>query len=204
MHVTNWWAAVRGIVPISAVNLKQLKDAGSSIFVAHGSLDNHEKYGTSISLAKLLDIEIDELFYDYCGAPIALVGHIEKTPFNSFADKVKQKLGRPVLALKENNEFVEKIAVVAGGGDMPDILQQAKDLGCDTYLTGTIDHRWEIPQIQESNKKFHELNKQLKLNLIGGTHFGTERPAMMKIGEYFKNIGVDTEYCEDEKLLYVR
>ena len=70
-------------------------------------------------------------------------------------------------------------------------------------MTGTIEHRWDFPHVQESNKEFHELNKQLKINLIGGTHFGTERPAMMRIVEYFQDIGVDAEYCEDETLLNV-
>jgi putative NIF3 family GTP cyclohydrolase 1 type 2 len=203
-HHFDYYEDNRGIMPISASKLTKLREAGSSIFVAHGALDNHEKYVTSISLAKLLDIKIDQLFCDYCGAPAALVGHVEKTPFNHFAEVVKQKLNRPVLTLEENRKFVEKIAVVAGGGDMPDILEQANELGCDTYLTGTIEHRWGIPPIQESNRKFHELNKELKLNLIGGTHFGTERPAMMKVVEYFKNIGIDTEYCEDEELLCVQ
>jgi putative NIF3 family GTP cyclohydrolase 1 type 2 len=201
-HHFDYYEDYRGLVPISAFNLKQLKGANASIFVAHASLDHHDRYGTSISLAKLLNIEIDELFYDYFGAPTALVGHIVKTPFSGFADNVKQKLGRPALTLEKNNETVEKIAVVAGGGDMPDILQQAKDYGCDTYLTGMIEHRWENAMIQESNKKFHELNKQLKLNLIGGTHFGTERPAMVSVVKFFKDIGVDAEYCEDETLLH--
>lgn len=202
-HHFDYYEDHRGLVPMSVSNLQQLKNANASIFVAHASLDTHDRYGTSISLAKLVNIEVDELFYDYFGAPTALVGHITKTPFSSFADIVKKKLGRPALTLEKNHETVEKIAVVAGGGDMPDILQQAKDYGCDTYLTGTIEHRWDLPYVQESNKKFHELNKQLKMNLIGGTHFGTERPAMMKIVEYFKDIEVDAEYCEDEKLLHV-
>ena len=200
-HPVDYYEDHRGIVPISASTLKKLKNTGTSIFAAHVSLDIHEKYGTSISLARLLDIEIDKWFYECCGAPVALVGHIERTSFNSFADKIKQKLDRPVLTLEKNKEYVEKIAVAAGGGDIPDILQQAKDFGCDTYLTGTIEHKWEIPPFQDYNKKFHELNKQLKLNLIGGTHFGTERPAMIKVVEYFKDIGIDAEYCEDEILL---
>ncbi|MHC4374172.1 MAG: Nif3-like dinuclear metal center hexameric protein [Planctomycetota bacterium] len=194
----------RGLEPISAFNLKRLKNANASIFVAHASLDTHDRYGTSISLAKLLHIEVDELFFDYFGAPTALVGHITKTPFSAFAETVKQKLGRPVLTLEKNHETVEKIAVVAGGGDMPDILQQAKDFDCDTYLAGTIEHRWKNAQVQESNKQFHELNNQLKLNLIGGTHFGTERPAMISVVEYFRNIGIDADYCEDETLLNAR
>ena len=34
--------------------------------------------------------------------------------------------------------------------------------------------------------------------------FGTERPAMISVVEYFKDIEIDTEYCEDEVLLHAR
>ena len=42
-----------------------------------------------------------------CSITLArMVGYIEKTPFNSFADKVKQRLGRPILTLEENKDEV--------------------------------------------------------------------------------------------------
>lgn len=201
-HHFNYHEDHRGLVPTSASTLNKLKQNLTSIFVAHGPLDHHKKYGTSISLAKLISLEVDHMFFDYFGEPVALVAHVEKTPFDSFAENVRQRLGRPVLTLENNNGFVEKIAIAAGGGDMADILQEAKDLGADTYLTGTIEHRWDHPLIRENNTKFHELNKHLKLNLIDGTHFGTERPAMISVVEYFKDIEIDTEYCEDEVLLH--
>jgi hypothetical protein len=68
-------------------------------------------------------------------------------------------------------------------------------------LTGTVEHRWSIPFVQEFNRKFHELNSRLKRNLIGGTHFGTERPAMVYVTELFEEYGIECQYCEDEELL---
>jgi hypothetical protein len=68
-------------------------------------------------------------------------------------------------------------------------------------LTGTVENRFAVPVLQQLNKQFHELNTKLKLNLIGGTHFGTERPAMIRVVELFKEYGVPCTYCEDEDLL---
>jgi hypothetical protein len=93
------------------------------------------------------------------------------------------------------------LAVVAGGGDLPDLLQTACDHGCDTLLTGTVENRFAVPVLQELNKQFHELNMKLKLNLIGGTHYGTERPAMIRVVKMFTEYGIPCEYCEDEDLL---
>jgi hypothetical protein len=58
-----------------------------------------------------------------------------------------------------------------------------------------------VPVLQELNREFHELNTTLSLNLIGGTHFGTERPAMIRAVGMFEEYGVPCEYCEDEDLL---
>ncbi len=200
-HHFNYYEDERGLQPVSSQVMEMLLSANNSIYVAHAPLDTHPRYGTSISLAKLIEISVDSLFHDYFGAPAALIGHIQKTGFNDFASRVQQKLKRPCLTLQQHLPYVEKLAVVAGGGDDPTLLQNAYDAGCDTLLTGTVEHRWAVPFVQESNRKFHELNSRLKLNLIGGTHFGTERPAMMAVTELFKSYGIKCDYCEDESLL---
>jgi putative NIF3 family GTP cyclohydrolase 1 type 2 len=46
-----------------------------------------------------------------------------------------------------------------------------------------------------------EDERGLKLNLIGGTHYGTERPAMIRVVEMFRQYEVPCDYCEDEGLL---
>ena len=152
---------------------------------------------------EFVDVTVDELFYDYFGAPTALIGHIDRTPYEEFVNKVQQDLQRPYLTCRKYHDYVHKIAVVAGGGDLPDMLQHVYDYGCDTLLTGTVEHRWENPVIQKSNKEFHDLNKVLKVSLIGGTHYGTERPAMIKVLEYFQRNSITAEYLEDDYLLKI-
>ena len=200
-HHFNYYEDERGLQPIAPETLETLRWAGHSVYVVHAPLDTHVKYGTSIALARLTGIAVEHLFYDYFGAPTALVGCITKTGFQDFASIVRQKLQRPRLTLQQHRSTVEKVAAVAGGGDIPDLLQCAYDAGCDTLLMGTVENRWAVPSFQELNRKFHELNAILKLNLIGGTHFGTERPAMLAVTELFETYGISCEYCEDELLL---
>jgi len=200
-HHFNYHEDERGLQPIRPAIFEILKKTGNSIYVAHAPLDTHKLYGTSVSLAKLCNIKIERLFFDYFGAPTALIGHIKKTDFLRFADIVRELIKRPYLTLNKNIDYAEKIAVVAGGGDIPEILQQVYDFGCDTLLTGTVEHRWALPFVQEGNKKFHELNNTLKRNLVGGTHYATERPAMIRIVGFIRKYGIDCEYCEDAELL---
>ena len=200
-HNFNYFESEKGLQPIKPEILKSLLETKNSIYVAHAPLDTHKKYGTSLCLAELCEIGIEKLFFDYFGAPTALVGNIKRERFENFCERIRKKIQRPHLSLIKNHEYVQKIAVVAGGGDIPEILQQAYNFGCDTLFTGTIEHRWNLPFIQESNKKFHELNKKLKLNLIGGTHYATERPSMIRILEFFRGYELENEYIEDIELL---
>jgi putative NIF3 family GTP cyclohydrolase 1 type 2 len=193
----------RGLEPIAPSVLENLRGKGVSVFVAHAPLDTHPVYGTSLALAELCGVEPGERFYDYFGAPVALYGRIDETDFESFAEFVQTRLERPCLTLHKHRPNVEQLAVVAGGGDLPDLLQMVSDHGCDTLLTGTVENRFAVPVIQELNAKFHELNSELKLNLIGGTHFGTERPAMVRVVDMLRQYGLPCEYCEDEDLLNV-
>ena len=200
-HHFNYYEDDRGLQAISSETMETFLRTNNSIYVAHAPLDTHVQYGTSISLAKLIGISVESLFYDYFGAPTALIGHIARTDFDDFAFRVQKNLERPCLTLQQHSPYVEKVAVAAGGGDLPDLLQHAYDFGCDTLLTGTVEHRWAVPFIQDMNRKFHELNDALKLNLIGGTHFGTERPAMLAVTGLFESYGINCDYCEDELLL---
>ena len=47
----------------------------------------------------------------------------------------------------------------------------------------------------------HDLNNTIKLNLVGGTHFGTERPALLEVLDLFREYAILCEYSEDEELL---
>jgi len=117
------------------------------------------------------------------------------------AERVRTALQRPRITKVRCRESVAKVAVVAGGGDMPQVLEEAARAGCDTLVTGTVEHRWDIPFAQDNNHRFHELNRLHRLNLVGGTHFSTERPAMIAVTRMFSQWNVPGCFMEDETLL---
>lgn len=191
----------RGLQPVSPEVMATLLKSNNSLYVAHAPLDTHTEYGTSMALARLANVTVEKSFYHYYGAPTAVVGQVPRTDSRVFTAFIQKQLERPAMDFIGCRPYVERIAVAAGGGDLPDLLQEAHDLGCDTLLTGTAKNRWEVPCFQEANRRFHELNETLKLNLIGGTHFGTERPAMREVTRLFRSWGLACEYLEDEELL---
>jgi putative NIF3 family GTP cyclohydrolase 1 type 2 len=200
-HHFDYFESERGLQPISREYLEELRAHRISIYVAHAPLDTHRTFGTSQCLATVCGVTIDKYFFDYFGAPTAVIGSIEKTTYVDFVRHVQSRLERPFLTQEKHRDAVCRVAVVAGGGDIPDLLREVYEERCDTLLTGTVEQRWALPAVQEGNRQFRNLNQTLGINLVGGTHYATERPAMRKIVEYFVGLGIESRYLEDQLLL---
>ena len=197
-HHFDYYEDVRGLQPLSPDTLETLRDRSVSIYVLHAALDTHPVYGTSKALADYCGVSETERFYDYFGAPTALIGTVRKQSLNDFSLSVMKALHRPDLSIHKHRPDVERVAVIAGGGDLPEILQHAHNRECDTILTGTVVNRWGFPE--NANQQFLDLNEEYKLNLIGATHYGTERPAMVELVEYFTSKGTNSRFVEDDVL----
>ena len=200
-HHFSWFEDERGLQPVSAEQIQALAKQGHSVYVSHAPLDTHPVYGTSVALAAEVGIPSSGRFYEYFGVPTGVIGEVTEQNIQDFAEHVRKCLLRPRVHVVQHRPRVRKVAVVAGGGDLPDVLHEASDLGCDTMLLGTLENRWAIRGVQDAHKEFLRLNEKLKLNLIGGSHFGTERPAMVRVLRFFEQKGVPSRYCEDEELL---
>lgn len=200
-HHFNWFEDERGLQPISAEQIQALAKQGHSLYVSHAPLDTHPLYGTSVALADAVGVRPTHRFYEYFGAATAVAGEVEEQGLHDFAEHVRKCLLRPRVDLVEHSPRVRKVAVVAGGGDLPDVLQEAHDLGADTMLLGTLVNRWDVRGVQNAHADFMKLNDRLKLNLIGGSHYATERLAMARIVRFFEPLGIPCEFCEDEELL---
>ena len=88
--------------------------------------------------------------------------------------------------------------MVAGGGDQIDIVKEAARLGCTTYITGTAAHRWE--RSLEGNERFHEYVRGSSINLVGGTHYNTEKCAVQDVAAFLNRHGFAAEFIEDPVL----
>jgi len=191
----------RGLQPIRPGQLNKLLERGHSLYVAHAPLDTHPVYGTSRVLAALAGVQPEDEFFEYFGSSVGVMGRIPPVDFEEYAERVRMALERPCVTRVNCRGSVAKVAVVAGGGDLPEVLEEAARAGCDTLVTGTVEHRWNIPFARDNNRRFHDLNERLRLNLVGGTHYGTERPAMIAVTRMFGQWQVPAHFTEDDSLL---
>jgi len=186
-------AAPQVFLPPEAGLLRQFKNNGISVYNLHVPLDNFGEYSTSVSLARVLGIKIEKAFAPYFGALCGVFGQTELTLIGDLKDKFEKAVGHKCGLYRYGLDGIakKKVAVVAGGGNEAGLLKEIADEGVNVLLTGIIAKN-------EFSKPAHEFAKRHKINLLGGTHYSTEKFACVAMIGYFKNLGLPAEFVADQ------
>jgi putative NIF3 family GTP cyclohydrolase 1 type 2 len=161
-----------------------LRKAGVTLYGAHAALDCHPELGTGMTLARLLGLESIEAFYPFHGGLGGVHGFVRGS-FEEFAARATRVLGVPVASWKNASAFGH-VGIVAGGAGYTSDVEQARVIGCDTYLTG------------EGSMYTQLFAREVKMNLILGTHYATEAPAVKALAERVsRDLGIPWVFVEE-------
>ena len=174
--------------------LKKLKERRISFYVMHIPLDSNGTYSTSVSLAKELKLSITGEFCEYLGCKVGVICEAGFTKLKDFALHIESIIGHKVKVRQYGDEIIERktVAVAAGGGCIDFVAKELAALGINTFLTGCTR---PIPSF-EPNMEFHRIAKENNINLIGATHYSTEKFACIAIVEYFVELEIEAEFIE--------
>ena len=174
--------------------LKRLKEQRVSFYVLHIPLDKNGDYSTSVNLAKELQLEITSQFCEYLGNKVGVICETNFTKLEDFALHVENVIGHEIKVRQYGDEIIERntVAVAAGGGCIDFVAQELAALGINTYLTGCTR---PIPSFGP-NMEFHRIAKENKINLLGATHYSTEKYACMAMVEYIAGLGIEAKFIE--------
>jgi dinuclear metal center YbgI/SA1388 family protein len=165
VHHTTWG----GIdLHLRQEKLDALGQLGVSLYAAHAALDCAEGIGNAWALAELLDVRVDTNFCEMYGGRAGSLGSCDGT-FAELIQRASQELGVQVEAHQHAKTF-GRVAIVPGAGGMTPYLDEARQLGADTYITG------------EGSMYTRMFAKETGLNLIMGTHQATEAPGIKALG----------------------
>ena len=179
---------------IPAGHLKKLKERRISFYVMHIPLDSNGDYSTSVSLAKELQLQITGEFCEYLGSKVGVICETGFTKLEDFTLYVENIMGHEIKVRRYGDEIIRRktVAVAAGGGCIDFVAEELAALGINTFLTGCTK---PIPSF-EPNMEFHRIAKENKINLVGATHYSTEKFACMAMIEYFTGISIKAEFIE--------
>jgi putative NIF3 family GTP cyclohydrolase 1 type 2 len=147
-----------------------LRDAGVSLYAAHAALDCLPELGNSDALAALLGVRVEGRLVRFGGGGYAGAYGSADGTFEAFVERVREVLGAPVESWRNNDAF-GRVAIVTGAGLWTGMLEEARSLGCDTYLTGEVAMYTKL------------YARETGLNLIAGTHYATESFGVQRVSE---------------------
>lgn len=174
--------------------LKKLKEKRISFYVLHIPLDKNGPYSTSINLAKALQLTVVDEFCEYLKIKVGVICQTGFTRLEDFALYVKSVIGHEIKVRQYGDEIIKnkKVAIAAGGGCIDFVARELTELNINTYLTGLTK---PMPAF-EPGMEFHRIAKENRINVVGATHYSTEKFACIAMVDYFTKLGMEAEYIE--------
>ena len=145
---------------------QRLRDHEMSHCFVHAPLDA-ASFGTTATLAALLGLKIEAESAEYEGFMCGRICSPEHPiAFDVLARRLSAATGAGIRVWKNHDNPVCRIGITTGGGSITDLVQEASQQGCDTYITG------------ESNLYMAQYAMEQGINLLIGTHTHTEFPGV--------------------------
>lgn len=149
------------------------------VYVIHSNWDIVEG-GANDALAECLNLKVLDVLDEKTG-----IGRICSTSvtFEDFIKRVAISIPSPHINLVncELDKIIKKVGIVSGFGlKNPEYIELAHDKQVDLFLSGDINHQTAL------------LAKGLELCVIDATHYATEIPGVIKLGELVSDWGVET------------
>lgn len=190
----------RGFLGISEAQIEDLHEHDISFYSCHRPLDYHPETSTVMALAKAIKLRDSEVFLNESGHPEGAHGRVADMSFGPFAALLAEVTELPHLRYQQvrfNGQPVEHVALIPGGGCEPEQLLRARDLGCDTYVTG---HWWlarNYGYAEEHRAQMRELVPTLPMNLLGTSHYASEMVVMRdQMLGWFRNAGIEARFIK--------
>jgi len=197
-HPTNWDLKTHnGNYAADEKYIAKLKERNISIYVLHHPLDNFGKYSTCGTLANKLEISIEKSAFLYCGALCGVIGTTDCKTATELSDRYSKAVGHKTSLYSYGNENIqgEKIAVCPGGGNAMFVIDEMMSHNIKILITG-------VTIVNDYSRETHEYEKANHINVLGGTHYSTEKYAPIQMCNYFNKLGLPSEFIEDEPDLF--
>ena len=175
--------------------LEELREREISHYSIHVPLDRNGPYSTTASLARALEIETESEFFEYHGVLVGIIGKTNCKSIFELSGQVKDLVGHVLKVWNYGSPQISnrKVALVAGGGNYPEIAEELAETDVRTYITGVT---MKVPDYEPS-LRFHEICQENHINVIAATHYSTEKFACIAVQKFFDARGIPSEFLHD-------
>ena len=170
-----------------------MRENGISFYNAHAPLDMHPEVSPSRMCSVGVGLENLVEYFPICeGIPggAAIIGDSLLT-VEGLAEALRSYLGPEIKVhvLTRPRGEAGRVAMVAGGGAVVEILEASLERGCQTYVTGNAATTCRLDFVQEQVRAFRELADAEGVTLLDAMHYGMEKPPQLAMAEWFRGTG---------------
>lgn len=185
VHHGIFWGAAQPLRDAFGTLVRTIMDADLNLYAAHLALDAHPQVGNNVELAHRLGLEVVERWGKSNGVDLAVLAVEVQggVKLDYLVDRFEQTVGPVKLVQPHGPRIVKRVGILSGSGAK--YIQEAKELGCDLYITGETSHA-----------HFYEaLNAGV--NVIYGGHYTTEIVGVQALGAHLQEqFGLEFEFVD--------
>ncbi|MBQ9789278.1 MAG: Nif3-like dinuclear metal center hexameric protein [Lentisphaeria bacterium] len=156
-----------------------------SLYAVHLPLDANKEFGHNAELSKIINLPIDETFFEYCGVDIGVVGTFDKPKNLADIQAIyEDRLDTKGKVHGDCDALIHKVAVCSGGGGSEAIIDAAA-AGADLLITGEFFHT------------MYHIQKELNINVLSLGHYATETVGLKALGKIItEKFDVECEFID--------
>lgn len=193
-HPENWDMnrAPDVFVPMDRQLLEAYRERRISIYNLHVPLDDFGPYSTSVTLARAMGMTPEQPFAPYQGALAGVFCRSGCDRLNAVCDRLTATVGHRISCYRYGSKEIAggRVAVIAGGGMEAGAFDEIRQAGINVLVTGiTCKNEFYLEE--------HVAAERTRTNVVGGTHYSTERFACAAMVDYFKGLGLTAEFLPD-------
>lgn len=202
-HPSNWdiSRAPNIFYQMESSLVEKFKENRISIFSFHLPLDNFGEYSVSKALADALSIEIEKPFATFLEADCGIIGKTNCKNMNELQDQFSNELGHETRLYVYGEDEIKdgRVCIIGGNGNQKDFVSEIIENDVKVLITGVstnLDIKNSAAPVTYS--ELHEILKKNKINILGGTHYSTEKHACQNLCTYFEKLGITSTFIEGE------
>ena len=178
------WRSVERIAGALGERIRLLLANDIHLYAAHLALDGHPNVGNNVVLAQLCGVEVEDFWCSPMGMPIGVYGKVTAViTLPQFVTNINTQLNTNARVLAYGPETIKNVAILSGFG--ADQVLTAKELGCDTFLTGETSHAnfWAA--------------SDYSMNVIFAGHYATETVGVKALGAHLtEKFNLETQFFD--------
>ncbi|MCL2671643.1 MAG: Nif3-like dinuclear metal center hexameric protein [Clostridiales bacterium] len=172
--------------------LERLRKNRVSLYNFHYPLDNYGPYSTSVTLTNALGIAVKRPFAASDGALCGVIGITDCKDIYALQAKYAQAVGHETKLYAYGDGAIrrQRVGICAGGGNDVSVVRELIENDINVLITGISLHNARSSEV-------HSLEQAHGIYLLGGTHYSSEKFACMAMCDYFRKLGLPSEFVPD-------